>query len=150
MKICPKCGYSNEELAAVCSGCGSSLNDGAEMTGQFNTNESNDLPVQARTNGFAIASLVLGISSLPLVCCCYIGVLTGILAVVFGFLAKNKINSSNGLQKGNGMALAGIILGFAGIGFTIILLIIAMVAPDLYSNDLNKWLNQLENMENGY
>jgi len=36
----------------------------------------------------------------------------GILAVVFGFVARSQIKRSNGTQRGSGMALAGIILGF--------------------------------------
>ena len=36
----------------------------------------------------------------------------GILAVIFGFVARSQIKRSNGTQRGSGMALAGIILGF--------------------------------------
>src|ERR1035441_1060576 len=38
-----------------------------------------------------------------------------ILAIVFGFIARSQIKQSNGTQQGGGMALAGIIIGFAGI-----------------------------------
>lgn len=64
------------------------------------------------TNGFAVASLVLGI--IP----CF----NGILAIIFGFVAKNQIKQSGGTQGGDGMATAGIVLGFIWIAFTIILL----------------------------
>ena len=65
---------------------------------------------QARaTNGFATASLVLGLVGwLP----CGIG---SVLAVVFGFVARDQIKRSQGGQGGSGMALAGIILGFVAI-----------------------------------
>jgi hypothetical protein len=65
-----------------------------------------------KTNGFAIASLVLGI--IP---CTGI---TSILAIVFGFIARNQIQQSGGTQQGSGMALAGIILGFFWIGISVI------------------------------
>ena len=64
-----------------------------------------------RTNGLAIASLVLGI--IP---CTGI---TSILAIVFGFMARNQIEQSGGTQQGSGMALAGIILGFVWIGISV-------------------------------
>ncbi len=60
-----------------------------------------------RTNGFAVASLVLGV----LFCL----VVTGILAVIFGNVALGRIEASNGTEKGRGLAIAGIVLGWIGI-----------------------------------
>jgi hypothetical protein len=68
-------------------------------------------PSTPKTNGLAIASLVLGI--IP---CTGI---TSILAIVFGFIARNQIEQSGGTQQGSGMALAGIILGFVWIGISV-------------------------------
>jgi hypothetical protein len=65
------------------------------------------------TNGFAIASLVLGIAQIFL---CVIG---GILALVFGYIARNQIDQSGGTQGGRGMAVAGIVLGWIGVGLAI-------------------------------
>lgn len=64
---------------------------------------------QKQTNGFAIASMVLGIISV--LCCCigYISIILGILAIVF-FAIDRKTNG-----KSNGMAIAGLILGIFGI-----------------------------------
>jgi hypothetical protein len=55
----------------------------------------------------AVASLVLG-----LVFCFGF---TGILAVIFGNLALGKIDASGGTEKGRGLAIAGIVLGWIGI-----------------------------------
>jgi hypothetical protein len=63
-----------------------------------------------KTNGLAIASLVCGI-----VGCFWI---TGIVAIVLGFVARNQIEQSG--EQGAGMALAGIILGFVWLGLGII------------------------------
>jgi hypothetical protein len=69
------------------------------------------------TNGFAIASLVLGILWLY-----WIG---SILAIVFGFVAMSQIKERN--QSGRGMALAGLILGFIGVGLLVLaILVIAL------------------------
>ena len=67
------------------------------------------------TNGKATAALVLG-----LVFLCGIG---SILALVFGYQAKNEIEASNGAQGGEGMATAGIVLGWVGIGLALVYLV---------------------------
>jgi hypothetical protein len=63
---------------------------------------------QPKPNGFAIASLVLGIL--------WIYWIGSILALIFGIVGKNQIDKSNGMQSGRGMAVAGIVLGWVGIG----------------------------------
>jgi hypothetical protein len=55
----------------------------------------------------AVASLVLGIM--------FCLVVTGILAVIFGNVALNRIDASQGAEKGRGLAIAGIALGWVGI-----------------------------------
>jgi hypothetical protein len=72
------------------------------------------------TNGLAVASLVLGIIGWAL---CGVG---SILAIVFGAMARSQIRSSGGRETGDGMALAGIILGSIGVA-----LVIAYVAAAL-------------------
>ena len=62
------------------------------------------------TNGLAIASMVLGILWLY-----WIG---SILALVFGYVARDQIKRSG--QAGDGMAIAGIVLGWVGIGFLVL------------------------------
>lgn len=67
-----------------------------------------------KTNGYAIASLVLGL--VPV-----IPVIGSILAIIFGILAESQVNGSGGTERGRGMAIAGTILGVLGIiGFAII------------------------------
>lgn len=63
-----------------------------------------------KNSPLAITSLVLGI--LSIFCC---GLLSGIPAIITGFMAKSRIRRSEGVQKGAGMATAGIILGFVSI-----------------------------------
>lgn len=73
-------------------------------------------PVQITTNGFAVASLVLGI-----VWAMGIG---SILALVFGYVAKSQIEQSGGRQTGSGMAIAGIVLGWVGVGFLVLWIVL--------------------------
>ena len=62
--------------------------------------------VVQRTNGMAVASLVLGILWLY-----WIG---SVLALVFGYVAKRQIRERG--EAGSGMATAGIVLGWVGVG----------------------------------
>jgi hypothetical protein len=88
------------------------------------------------TNGFSIASLVLGIV--------WVFGVGAVLAVIFGFVARKQIRESGGRQGGSGMALAGIILGFVGIaGLILWIVLIAAVV-----NNINTCLNQFPNNPN--
>lgn len=78
-----------------------------------------EYPYQAPrpTNGFAIASLVLGII--------WIYWLGSILAVIFGHVALGQI-ARNG-DGGRGLAIAGLVLGYVGIGVLAVLLIVWII-----------------------
>ena len=68
--------------------------------------------VQRRTNGLAIASLICS--------CAGVFFLPAILGVVFGFVARRQITRSAGLQRGDGLALAGIIVGFGWLALLVL------------------------------
>ena len=80
-------------------------------------------------NGYAIASLVLGILSVLCCCCCCFAETLGlivmgvsaILAIVFAFLSKKN---SNG--KMDGKAIAGLVLGIVAI-VMLLLFVVAIV-----------------------
>ena len=66
---------------------------------------------QGRTSGLAIASMVLGIL--------WIYWIGSLLAVIFGHVAINQTGKDPTL-RGRGMAIAGLVLGYIGIGLLII------------------------------
>jgi hypothetical protein len=70
---------------------------------------------RAPTNGMAVAALVLGI-----VGCVGLWLIGPILALVFGYVSKGQIDRSGGAQEGRGFAVAGIVLGWVGIGLSIL------------------------------
>ena len=75
----------------------------------------------ARTNALAITSMVCGIAQ-------FFGfwLLAAIPAVVCGHIARRQIRQTG--EQGAGMALAGLILGWAGVGLTVLAaLIVAIV-----------------------
>jgi hypothetical protein len=74
------------------------------------------------TNGLAIAAMVLGI-----VWVFWIG---SILALVFGHVARDQIRRTG--QGGDGMAVAGIVLGWVGVGVLSLLVLSYTMAPARY------------------
>jgi hypothetical protein len=78
-----------------------------------------DGPVGKKTNGLAIASLVCSCAGIL-----FFGV-PGILGIIFGFVSRSQIRRSNGSQGGEGLALAGIIVGFAWIAILIVIFVVA-------------------------
>ena len=73
------------------------------------------------TNGLAIASLVSSILGLTLV-----PTLGSIVGVILGYMAKRQIEESAGAQGGEGLAKAGIIVGWVGIGLFLLGICIAL------------------------
>jgi hypothetical protein len=85
-----------------------------------------DRPRKPKSDGLGITSMILGIASCVVTfagCCCLlfdgVSLLLGIAAVITGFMARSQNPKS-------GMALAGIITGFAGIGLTIVIFVLAL------------------------
>src|SRR3989338_10971030 len=75
------------------------------------------------TEPLAIWSLVLGILSwFPL------GPIAAIHAIVCGHIARRKIKESNNTLAGDGMALAGLILGYLIVALTILMIFIVISA----------------------
>jgi hypothetical protein len=88
-------------------------------------------PVQSyagpqQTDGKAVGSLILGIFALfPL------GLLAGIPAVILGHLSRKSIRESLGRlkgDKGDGMAVAGLVMGYLSVAALPLVLIIAAIA----------------------
>jgi hypothetical protein len=76
----------------------------------------------ARNEPQAVWSLVLGI--LSLVCC---GFIAGIAAILVGGSAQKSIAASGGTLGGEGMAKAGVIMGWISIGLSIIGIVVWVI-----------------------
>ncbi|MNN68687.1 hypothetical protein D3C81_1844150 [compost metagenome] len=89
-----------------------------------------------KTNGKAIAALVLGILALFIP---YVGFVIGIVAIVFASLSFKELKRTG--EQGKGLAIAGLVCGIIGTviyGIIIIIFILAIVifatTPDMYTN----------------
>ncbi len=79
--------------------------------------------VSPPTNGLAIASMVLGLISLPVMLGCAFGILTAIPAVICGHLSLTQMKQ-NVFQTGRGFAITGIVTGYLTILVTAIFVLI--------------------------
>lgn len=110
MKQCPKCGANCADTDTYCGVCGTPL----PMWGE---------PVPTRSNdGFAVASMVLGILS---ICSAWfiLGIVPAILAIIFGLLV---LCSARRRQNGRGMAIAGLVTGGVGVIVSVIILLLVI------------------------
>jgi hypothetical protein len=64
---------------------------------------------------------VLGIAGWPL---CGLG---SVLAIILGFVARSQIRASGGREGGDGLAMAGIILGFVVVGLMVAYFIVVLI-----------------------
>jgi len=83
-------------------------------------------PMGPQLNPLAIASMVLGILSIPTCCCAFLGTPLSVGAVVLGFVSLSKIRSQPQMWRGSGMAVAGIVCGGVGILLWILALCTSM------------------------
>ena len=74
-----------------------------------------DVPQAVPNSGMAIVSLIFGILGLT-----FFPLIGSIVALITGYAARNEIKESMGTMGGDGMATAGIIMGWIGIGLAII------------------------------
>lgn len=65
-----------------------------------------------KTDGKAIAALILGIASLIIP---FAGPICGILAIIFGAMSMKAIGKSEGRLTGKPMAIVGLVLGILGL-----------------------------------
>ena len=96
---CPRCGSASPITANNCKSCGMPF-----------TMEGTTLEAAGASNGFCVASLVLGIIGIPAAC----AFLPPILAIIFGAIGYNQVTKAGVEGGGKTMAIAGMILGVLG------------------------------------
>ncbi len=155
---CPVCGTENETGAIFCYRCGSALRPGTapekaslEQRRELGRNQPapgdadggsrvyqvpsgrpaapyvvDPASTMTQTSNLATFALILGILSwifLPFV--------AAIGAVITGHIGRRQIRESNGQLTGEGLATAGLVLGYLNIALSLVLLVIFCVLPFL-------------------
>jgi hypothetical protein len=119
-------------MSSFCPGCGTNLSEGERFCGTCgrDTSASSTVPrvdpavafgLPPETSGKAIVSLICGVFFLILP--------VAMAAIVFGHLSRSEIRKSAGRLKGNGLAIAGLVLGYVGVA--LIAVIVAISIPNL-------------------
>ena len=98
MRACPSCSALSDTDKGFCPECGAGYA------------RSSSKPA-GRTSGLGIASMVLGIL--------WLFWLGSLLAVIFGHISLSQIRKDSSIS-GRGMAIAGLTLGWIGIGVLLI------------------------------
>lgn len=133
--FCANCGSNIDDQAKVCPNCGKASAPSPVQPVQI-PSMSPAQPQQAMPRPYApppndpkaIWSMVLGILS---VLCC--GIFAGIPAVILGHISHSNIKKSHGVLKGDGMAIAGLVLGYGSVLVTFVIfpIIAAIAFPSL-------------------
>jgi type IV pilus assembly protein PilA len=125
--FCARCGAANPAGPAFCTACGSPL-EAPVMAGpvappSLASEALPHTPVRL-TTGKAMASLICGIffPLFPL----------AVAAIVLGHLALSEIKKSGEKRKGDWMAIAGLVLGYSGALLVPLVLVAALVIPNLF------------------
>lgn len=119
-KFCAACGNSMNVEDRFCRVCGRAAEVSAPASGAAT---SPMVPVPQETSGKAIASLICGLFFFffPL----------SAVAVILGHISLSDIRKSAGRLKGEGLAIAGLVFGYAGLAIIPFLIIAAIVIPNL-------------------
>src|SRR6266481_4248662 len=123
--FCEKCGATIQDGSLFCNRCGQAV---TAVPGQQGAAPTATAPARyvgdGETSGKALASLVTGIFGLlifPI----------AIAAIILGHMSRSEIRKSNGRLKGDGMATAGLVMGYGAFAILPILIIASIAIPNL-------------------
>lgn len=120
MLLCSHCQTQNADGAVFCTGCGQPLRSAPATYGR---------PMAEEKKGLAVASLVLGVASLPFLACFGIGLLFALVGGVLGVVALLKASREPHAYGGKGMAVAGLVC--SGLSLLLVPVVAAIAIPSL-------------------
>jgi len=110
-RSCPNCSVVSETEKGFCPECGTSYDRG--WTPPQQPAPQGQGSSQSEQSGLAIASMVLGIV--------WLYWLGSVLAVIFGHVALSQMRKDPSI-RGRGFAIAGVTLGWIGVGLLLLVI----------------------------
>ncbi len=126
MTFCTSCGQEIQQSDSLfCPNCGSRVaTAGVSSPAKMGpAGHSPATPIASETSGLAIGSLICGIL--------FFIFPSAVAAVIMGHISRAEIRRSGGRKTGDGMALAGLVLGYIGLSIIPLLIISAIAIPNL-------------------
>ena len=115
-----------------------------EQNSQYGAQASASIQQPAKTNGFTVASLVLGIISILCVCCCScLFPVTAVLSIVFAVVSKKG-------ERMKGMALGGMVCSIIALVILVFSVVFLMLNPDIVAELEQAFMEGLEAGTGGY
>jgi type II secretory pathway pseudopilin PulG len=124
--FCNHCGREVPDSSTFCNNCGASLQTSAPNV-PYPVVPPGGPTETVPTDSKATLSLIFGILSVTV-----FSFFAGIPAIILGHMSRSNIRKSMGRLKGEGMALAGLIMGYISLlAIPLILIIAAIAIPNL-------------------
>lgn len=115
---------------------------GTYQQAPMQNNNANPYNAEPKNSGISITSFVLGLIGTIFGCCYGLGLLTAIPGLITSIIALVKTKKSNGMLKGKGFAIAGLILSIVGIIFAAYIITVLIVNRDQFMDIFNKAMTQ--------
>ncbi len=126
---CKNCGCQLQATDTFCPSCGKPVPVPVPSSAPAGGIAATPMPVadgNAPVSGKATASIVCGILAL------FLSIPASIAAIVLGHLSLSEIKRSMGRLRGQGQAIAGLVLGYGTIAiFPIVLIVAAIAIPNI-------------------
>lgn len=112
--VCPRCAATSDIEENYCAACGFPF-----------TMEGANRAAQSTADGYAVASFVVGLISLPVCICADVyGGIGAFLAGVLGWTSLTRVRSAGSARGGRAWAIAGLALAVVGLAVALVQIIV--------------------------
>ena len=108
--VCPRCAATNDIEQNYCTACGFPF-----------TMEGANRAAQSTADGYAVASFVVGLISLPVcICADAYGGIGALVAGILGWTSLTRVRTTGSARGGRAWAIAGLVLAVVGLAVVLV------------------------------